>query len=258
MEKHPGGGVVLFARDSLESFRKAEPDLFADDDDLTSASGEEVTLDEHSELVKRTVEKLAERCLPEEYRPALSMAAYWHDVGKLDERFQTLLHHGDELAALSAATPLAKSTRVPTSPARRRAIREASGLPPYFRHEMLSVRLAERHASKPENRHAADLLLHAIGSHHGYARPFAPVCPDPRPPAVVGRLGQTEIMLSAEERTQLPPPHQVDSGFADRFWRLVRRHGWWGLAYLEALVRLGDWYASGLTLNDKTRGESRQ
>lgn len=257
MEKHPGAGVVLFARDSLESFHKAEPDLFADDDDLTSASGAEATLDEHSELVKRTVEKLAERCLPEEYGPALSMAAYWHDVGKLDERFQTLLHHGDELAALSAAVPLAKSTRVPTSPARRRAIREASGLPPNFRHEMLSVQLAERHASRPENRDAADLFLHAIGSHHGYGRPFAPVCPDAQPPAVAGRLGQTEIMLSAEERTRLPPPHQADSGLAERFWRLVRRHGWWGLAYLEALVRLGDWYASGLTLNDRTRGERR-
>lgn len=254
-EKHPGRGVVLSARTSLRDSRAAEPDLFADDDDLTSASGEKVSLDEHSELVRRTVEKLATRCLPEEYQPVLSMAAYWHDVGKLDERFQILLHEGDELAALSAALPLAKSAHVPTSPARRQAIRDASGLPRSFRHEMLSVRLAERHAAKPESQDATDLFLHLIASHHGYARPFAPVSPDPHPPAVTGKLGSTEIALSAEERAQPLPAHHVDSGLADTFWRLVRRHGWWGLAYLEALVRLGDWYASGLALNDEISGE---
>jgi len=255
MDKHPGRGVVLSARASLRDLRAAEADLFADDDDLTSASGEKVSLDEHSELVRRTVEKLATRCLPEEYRSVLSMAAYWHDVGKLDERFQIFLHDGDELAALSAALPLAKSAQVPTSPAQRQAIRDASRLPRPFRHEMLSVRLAERHATKPESRDAADLFLHLVASHHGYARPFAPVSPDPHPPAVTGRLGSMEITLSAEERAQLLPPHHVDSGLADTFWRLVRRHGWWGLAYLEALVRLGDWYASGLALNDETSGE---
>jgi CRISPR-associated endonuclease/helicase Cas3 len=256
-ERHPAGGIVRFARASLASSRRAEPDLFADDDDLTSASTQSVTLDDHSELVKRTVDKLAHRCLPEAYRPTLSMAAWWHDVGKLDERFQILLHQGDELAALSSAAPLAKSAQIPTSPARRRAIREASRLPSEFRHEMLSVQLAERHALEREDGAARDLFLHAIASHHGYARPFAPVCLDPHPPAVLGRLGPTEIMLSAEQRARLTPPHRGDSGLTERFWRLVRRHGWWGLAYLEALVRLGDWYASGLILNDETRDETR-
>jgi CRISPR-associated endonuclease/helicase Cas3 len=253
LERHPAGGVVLSARVSLKSFIKAEPDLFADDDDLTSASGDEVPLDEHSELVRRTVEKLAARCLPAEFVPVLTKAAYWHDAGKLDERFQILLHQGDELAALCAGAPLAKSSQIPVSPKQRQAIREASGLPRDFRHEMLSVQLAERFAGEPGGEAAGvALMLHLIGSHHGYARPFAPVSLDPRPPAVAARFGSIDIALRAEERAALPPPHRIDSGIAERFWQLVRWHGWWGLAYLEAVVRLGDWYASGLRLNEKT------
>ncbi len=250
--KHPGRGLVLFGSGSPRITRTAEPDLFADDDDLTSSSGAQVTLDEHSELVRRTVEKLAERCLPEEYRAVLSLAAYWHDVGKLDERFQTLLHHGSEPAALAAPAPLAKSSQVPTSPARRQAIRAACGLPHNFRHEMLSAQLAERLAPTPDDREAADLFLHLIASHHGHARPFAPLSEDPRPRAISGRLGAIPITLTEEERAKLNAPHRVDSGVADRFWRLVRRHGWWGLAYFEALIRLGDWYASGLVLDERT------
>lgn len=248
VERHPGGGLVLVGRAQRRRSIEAEPDLFADDDDLTSASNEEVTLDEHSELVKRTVEKLAERCLPEHYRPILSMAAYWHDAGKIDNRFQILLHRGDELAALSAGAPLAKSPRVPTSPAGRRAIREASGLPRNFRHEMLSVQLAGRQAPQLEDGDAWDLFLHLVASHHGHARPFAPLSDDPAPPPISGHLGETSLTLTAKERTELTPPHRVDAGHAERFWRLVRRYGWWGLAYFEALLRLGDWYASGLRL----------
>lgn len=251
IEEHPAGGVILFSRTSAAAQGEAESDLFADDDDLTSASGweEGVSLDEHCRLVERTAEKVARLCLGEEYLNTLGLAGRWHDAGKLDERFQILLHQGDELAATWAPAPLAKSASIPTSPVRRRAIREASGLPPAFRHEMLSTQLAQRFASLPDDENTADLFLHLVASHHGHGRPFAPVSLDEAPAAVEGRVGQAEIALSAVERGALPPSHRLDSGIPDRFWRLVRRHGWWGLAYLEAILRLSDWYASELAVS---------
>lgn len=98
---------------------------------------------------------------------------------------------------------------------------------------MLSTQLTE------ERGLTEDLLLHLIASHHGYARPFAPVVDDDKPPDV--KLG--DIGLTSAQRTA-NPPYRLGSGIAERFWHLIRRHGWWGLAYLEALLRLADHHAS--------------
>jgi CRISPR-associated endonuclease/helicase Cas3 len=250
VEAHPRGGVILFARESATTARANEPDMFADDDDLTSAAGLEIPLDDHCRLVERTVDKLVARCLPPKLAEPLRLAARWHDAGKLDERFQIWLRDGDELAVLRADRPIAKSALGFTSPARSRAVREASGLPDNFRHELLSVQILQQHGLLPEESEAAELVLHLVASHHGHARPFAPISDDPEATEVRGWLGDLHIELAADDRRRLPQPHRLDSGLAERFWRLGRRYGWWGIAYLEAILRLADWYASRLAEGD--------
>jgi CRISPR-associated endonuclease/helicase Cas3 len=99
----------------------------------------------------------------------------------------------------------------------------------------MSVALMQDSRALMERARDWELVLHLVGSHHGHCRPFAPVVLDREP-----------LMVEAEHegvRLAAPSSHgleRLDSGIAERFWRLVRRYGWWGLAWLESLVRLGD------------------
>jgi len=138
---------------------------------------------------------------------------------------------------------LAKGERIPQTPFARRRLRNQIDLPDGFRHEFLSLALAERCAALPSDDERRDLVLHLIAAHHGHARPFAPVCIDDAPPGVEVALDGSSLRITAAERRQTPA-HRLDSGVAERFWRLTRRYNWWGLAYLEAILRLADWRAS--------------
>lgn len=43
------------------------------------------------------------------------------------------------------------------------------------------------------------------------------------------------------------PLAHLSDGTEERFWALTRRLGWWGLAYLELLLRLADQAVSART-----------
>ena len=162
----------------------------------------------------------------------LALAARLHDVGKADPRFQSWMYGGNPWA--SGPRLLAKSGRLPTSRREYERARQESAYPRGGRHELLSVRLIEN-SGLLEDAHDQDLLLHLVASHHGYCRPFAPVVKDGDPLKVEGTI--LGYQMSASSGTGL---ERLDGGVPDRFWRLVRRCGWWNLAYLESLLRLAD------------------
>lgn len=160
-------------------------------------------------------------------------AGLWHDWGKADPRFQAMLH-AVPLYALGAKALIAKS-RGYLSQVERNAIAVQAELPKGFRHELISVILLMTGGpvmDHPEQ----DLLLHLVASHHGYCRPLAPPVMDKAPEPIELSINGELIEYYGSSY----PLADISSGVADRFWKLTRRFGWWGLPYLELLLRLAD------------------
>jgi len=185
------------------------------------------TLERHTEEVRQAAQRFSKGS---GFEAAVCIAAKWHDFGKADDRFQTMLHGGDAMRAAMAPNLLAKGERY------RPGLGAKAGLPAGFRHEMLSLAFATKQIGlDSEDR---DLILHLIAAHHGHGRPYAPVVVDESPRLLRFR----DITLAVEG--QNPPAHNLSSGVSRRYWSLTRRLGWWRLAYVESLLRLADWHAS--------------
>lgn len=245
-----GLGAVLQSRKRIGKTKTPLIPLSDEDEALSALNWDEpVLLVDHLDHVIERVETTIAHLPLAAFHDTLLAAARLHDWGKLDERFQALLRHGDlSAAAALREQPVAKSATLSLTARERRLARERCGLPDRFRHEMLSIQLAETEtgwALLPESPKLAILALHLIASHHGFARPFAPVSIDTDPPLVESTMldGIQTPVLTGDERLS-NAPHRLDSGIAKRFWQLTRRHGWWGLAYLEAALRLADQQAS--------------
>jgi CRISPR-associated endonuclease/helicase Cas3 len=239
-------GQVLMTRWRLQTARTWYLPAADDGDDERSRTMREepISLSEHTRHVRNEALRTVEALPLDELEQAYREAADWHDLGKADERFQAMLRRADRtdawlLVGMDTAL-LAKSDGLPQTREQRRQARDRAGLPEGFRHEMLSAQIVEH--SRVFREKAGEYLgfiLHLIASHHGYARPFAPVvCDDEYPEVTVE--GNT---LTGDQRRTCPP-HRIDSGIAERFWELTRCYGWWGLAYLEAVLRLADQQAS--------------
>jgi CRISPR-associated endonuclease/helicase Cas3 len=214
------------------------------EDDRSRTSRENpVSLIDHTlhvrDEVTRTVAALPFHDVADAYR----LAADLHDLGKADERFQALLRRTNRTDAWLLtgmdSLLLAKSDGLPQTPQQRKEARDRADLPEGFRHEMLSVQIVEHGKLVADNDQHRMLILHLIAAHHGYARPFAPLVMDAEPPEVT----VNGVTLTGTARSEVPP-HRIDSAIAERFWKLTRDFGWWGLAYVEAVLRLADQQAS--------------
>lgn len=229
----PTGGLTLLGRQRLNLFA-TEADDFSDEDDSTASSTTWSLLDEHLTGTAKLAAWFAHKCgLDNNLSSIVENAALYHDLGKADPRFQAWLHNGNPWIR---GPLLAKSQNMPQGRKESESARKRAGYPRGGRHELLSVRLLESNPiSLPREELARDLLLHLIASHHGHCRPFAPIVDDEKATHVL--LGFRNLEYAASSKTEL---HRLDSGIPERFWRLNRHFGWWGLAYLEAMVRLSD------------------
>lgn len=232
---HPTGGLLLVGRRRLK-LRTVEVDGFCDEDDPTASGNTRSLLAEHLAGVATYALAFVRGCglnANSDVAVAVEAAAKRHDVGKADPRFQAWLKGGNPWLR---GPLLAKSETMAQGRQESEAARKRAGYPAGGRHELLSVRLLESSpVTLPQAEAARDLLLHLVASHHGHCRPFAPVVEDAQ--SIEVALDFEGRRLVANSATAL---ERVDSGVAERFWRLTRRYGWWGLAWLEAIVRLAD------------------
>lgn len=212
---------------------------------MSRQPGQPVKVDDHCSDVVAYVERFTRTLgIPATVAADLRLAAFLHDAGKADSRFQIMLSGGD-LWNRSDTPALAKSGR-PLSPhARKRA-----GLPDGWRHEALSVRMAMAHPLFTDA-HDPTLVLWLIGTHHGLGRPFFGFA-DPNEEAaghdLSACLDVVKWRVGAGPGPQSLAFDYKGVDWAMMFQRLMQRYGIWELARMETILRLADHRASDLSV----------
>lgn len=242
IDRVPGFSLVNEERFLLVNLKVDGPPAETDTEDSKLFQSRSVSLADHTAHVKDRAQAMAEHSgLSHELTQDFLLAAELHDLGKADPRFQLLLRAAAQSrpsrrkAELPDGVVFAKAPAFPTVDEFKRAAARV-GYPQGGRHEFLSAAMAQSSPRLADARDK-DLVLHLVGTHHGYGRAFAPDIPDPEP-VDVPVPGESRSVSSAHGLANL------DSDWSDRFFRLNRKYGVWGLAYLEALFRRADTLAS--------------
>ncbi len=218
---------LLTERYSTSKKPVVDPTTMDGSDKAGSLTGTGVTLRRHLEGVGGRAGNIAGRLgLPTEFEEDLRMAGLLHDLGKVDRRFQAQLVGGDPVALEMQSEPLAKSPQ---------GARRDRQYPAGMRHEVASVAMVESNPNVLNGVHDRDLVLHLIGTHHGWGRPLLPIIEEQDPQKLTYTLNG-HIM----ERYSDFVESALALEMSDRFWRLVERYGYHGLAWLEAILRLAD------------------
>ncbi len=197
-------------------------------DETGSFTSTGVSLRGHLDGVGERAGQIARRLgLPPVIAADLRLAGRMHDLGKVDSRFQLQLVGGDLVELeMRRDEPLAKSL-----PGARRI----AGYPVGMRHELASVAMIQSNRDVLCRAHDKDLVLHLVGTHHGWGRPLPPIIEDPDPQALSYNF-DGHFMNASSDLVE----SSLALDMADRFWRLVERYGHYGLVWLEAILRLAD------------------
>jgi CRISPR-associated endonuclease/helicase Cas3 len=226
------------------------------DSDDSCHTGRSVSLAEHSARVEAIAREYASKCgLNMWLAEHIAVAAWLHDIGKADRRFQVMLRGGSEIEFFKDEAPWAKSAISPGARETHRLAQRRSGYPPGCRHEVQSLAMIQSELNTvesvlrkvvPTEELDLDLVLHLVASHHGYCRPFAPAVIDSSPVEMV-LLKHQSITFGSIDFTSTSSSnglHRLDSPLADRFWALLAKYGWQELCWFEAILRLADHCAS--------------
>lgn len=249
----PELGFVPGAREPVPD----SPELARPEAGEVSAPAEQVaprpwqSLDEHSEQVRdqaaALLAALAPGIPPAAARAAI-LAGYLHDLGKAHPIWQDALcalADDEDRDAVAAGRPWAKSGMT----AKTGRLEFASGRG--FRHELASLMLLDGPlqsllAASPD----PDLTRYLVLAHHGQLRIRVP---DPIGMNLLGleqgatslipsMLGKPATTLTVDLGQFLPDSERSWTGTA---LALVDKYGPFTLAYLETVVRMADWRASG-------------
>ncbi len=166
-------------------------------------------LDRHLRDARTKAEALCDRLpIDPDIRMAVVEAAAQHDLGKARPWWQRAVGRIDQ-------PPVAKSGQSRFDHKINRS----------YRHELGSVAdLESATAVQSFDATPPELCPHLVAAHHGHARPGFPL-------DAAGPL-RTEAVERALAETSA------------RFARMQLAYGWWGLAWLEALVKAADFLAS--------------
>jgi len=228
-EHSPNKGYYILTERHRETRKTVvEAGTMDGSDEAGSFTSTGVLLDQHLAGVGKRAGKIAERLgLPDAVVTDLRLAGHLHDLGKVDGRFQLGLVGGDRVELEKRrGEPLAKSL-----PNARRITKYPVGM----RHEIASVAMIESNRDILSAAHDKDLVLHLVGTHHGWARPIPPIVKDNEPQALSYILDGCFMEANSDLAES-----SLALDMADRFWRLVEYYGYHGLAWLEAILRLAD------------------
>lgn len=212
-----------------------DTDMAPDDGaDAVSFTGVcKVTLDAHLQGVGYWAGLFATNLgLDDELVADLRLAGRLHDLGKADSRFQRWLCGGE---SGPAGELLAKSPTPDVDRVARQKARELSGYPRRARHELMSLAMAQEPGGWTSAANDPELVRFLVASHHGFGRYRFDPCLDLAPETVRFAIDGAEVSASSDHGLL-----RLDTGVPDLFWLLVRRYGWFGLTWLEMILRLAD------------------